>query len=319
MNYGMPYMGSKNRIAPWILEHLPEADNLYDLFGGGGAITHCAALSGKYKTIHYNDIQPGLTKLFKDATEGKYKDENRWISREDFFKLKDDEPFININWSFGNKQNTYMYSKDLEPWKKAIHYAVLFQDYSYFKEFGIDDVELKESTPHLRRLEFCKLYRKKEKEWKKKMKNLKESKKPERLQSLESLERLQSLERLERFQRLEMLVNAINLERINDLENENLLTNIEYYEQSYDEFKIPENSVIYCDIPYKGTEKYSNKFDYEKFYKWACEQTVPIYISEYDMPSDKFEVIDEIEKTVILNDKKNKKAIEKIFIPIKEK
>ena len=295
MNYGMPYMGSKNRIAPWIIEHLPEADNLYDLFGGGGAITHCAALSGKYKTIHYNDIQPGLTKLFKDATEGKYKDENRWISREDFFKLKDDEPFININWSFGNKQNTYMYSKDLEPWKKAIHYAVLFQDYSYFKEFGIDDVELKESTPHLRRLEFCKLYRKKEKEWKKKIKNLKESKKPEMLQSLERLERLQRLENLER------------------------LESIKYYEQSYDEFEIPENSVIYCDIPYKGTEKYSNKFDYEKFYKWACEQKVPIFISEYDMPSDKFKVVAEKEKSVSLCATTTGKAIEKIFIPIKEK
>ena len=295
MNYGMPYMGSKNRIAPWILEHLPEADNLYDLFGGGGAITHCAALSGKYKTIHYNDIQPGLTKLFKDATEGKYKDENRWISREDFFKLKDDEPFININWSFGNKQNTYMYSKDLEPWKKAIHYAVLFQDYSYFKEFGIDDVELKESTPRLRRLEFCKLYRKKEKEWKKKIKNLKESKKPEMLQSLERLERLQRLENLKR------------------------LESIKYYEQSYDEFEIPENSVIYCDIPYKGTSKYLNKFDYEKFYKWACEQKVPIFISEYNMPSDKFEVVVEKEKSVSLCATTTGKAIEKIFIPIKEK
>ena len=308
MNYGMPYMGSKNKIAPWIIEHLPEADNLYDLFGGGGAITHCAALSGKYKTIHYNDLIPGLTNVFKKVVNGEYKDYSTWVSREDFFNS--DDIFVKMIYSFGNNCKTYMYSPQIEPWKKAIHYAVLFQDYSYFKEFGIDDVELKESTPHLRRLEFCKLYKKKEKEWKKKMKNLKESKKPERLQSLE---------RLERFQRLEMLVNAINLERINDLENENLLTNIEYYEQSYDEFEIPENSVIYCDIPYKGTEKYSNKFDYEKFYKWACEQTVPIYISEYDMPSDKFEVIDEIEKTVILNDKKNKKAIEKIFIPIKEK
>lgn len=34
--YGMPYMGSKNKIAMDILEHLPPADNLYDLFMGGG-------------------------------------------------------------------------------------------------------------------------------------------------------------------------------------------------------------------------------------------------------------------------------------------
>jgi hypothetical protein len=128
------------------------------------------------------------------------------------------------------------------------------------------------------------------------MKNLKESKSLQSLQSLESLQRLERLQRLQSLQSLE---------------------NIKYYEKSYDEFKIPENSVIYCDIPYKGTDKYKAEFDYEKFYEWACKQTVPIYISEYDMPSDKFEVIDEIEKNVNLNDKANTKAIEKIFIPKK--
>lgn len=76
MNYGLPYMGSKSKIADWILENLPEAENLYDLFGGGGAITHKALLSNKFQNIYYNDIQTGLTQLFKDAVDGKYKDEN---------------------------------------------------------------------------------------------------------------------------------------------------------------------------------------------------------------------------------------------------
>lgn len=39
MNYGLPYMGSKNKIAEWILSYLPKAENLYDLFCGGCAIT----------------------------------------------------------------------------------------------------------------------------------------------------------------------------------------------------------------------------------------------------------------------------------------
>lgn len=34
-NYGMPYKGSKNSIAKWVLENLPPAETLYDLFGGG--------------------------------------------------------------------------------------------------------------------------------------------------------------------------------------------------------------------------------------------------------------------------------------------
>ena len=42
MRYGLPYMGSKNKIAEWVLSYLPQADNFYDLFCGGCAITHCA-------------------------------------------------------------------------------------------------------------------------------------------------------------------------------------------------------------------------------------------------------------------------------------
>lgn len=34
MVYGMPYMGSKSKIAEWVIENLPASDNLYDLFGG---------------------------------------------------------------------------------------------------------------------------------------------------------------------------------------------------------------------------------------------------------------------------------------------
>ena len=35
MNYGMPYKGSKSKIAEWLIEQLPKAKHFYDLFGGG--------------------------------------------------------------------------------------------------------------------------------------------------------------------------------------------------------------------------------------------------------------------------------------------
>ena len=119
MNYGLPYMGSKNRIAEWVVDILPSSDRLYDLFAGGCAITHCAMLSGKWNNYVINDINPGVTQLFLDAMDGKYKDENRWISREDFFKLKDDDPFVACCWSFGNDWKTYMYGPNIEPYKKV--------------------------------------------------------------------------------------------------------------------------------------------------------------------------------------------------------
>ena len=39
MNYGIPYKGSKNKIAENIIAQLPPAKHFYDLFGGGGAMT----------------------------------------------------------------------------------------------------------------------------------------------------------------------------------------------------------------------------------------------------------------------------------------
>lgn len=48
---GMPYIGSKTRYARRIIKALPSADTFVDLFAGGGAITHAAILSNKYKNF----------------------------------------------------------------------------------------------------------------------------------------------------------------------------------------------------------------------------------------------------------------------------
>ena len=51
MRYGVPYKGSKNQIARWIIDILPSADTFVDLFAGGCSVTHVAILSNKYKNI----------------------------------------------------------------------------------------------------------------------------------------------------------------------------------------------------------------------------------------------------------------------------
>ena len=35
MNYGLPYQGSKNGIAEWVVGQLPAAETFVDLFCGG--------------------------------------------------------------------------------------------------------------------------------------------------------------------------------------------------------------------------------------------------------------------------------------------
>lgn len=138
MKYGLPYKGSKNKLAERIVRLLPKRTHLVDLFCGGCAVSHAALLMGKYEHIHINDINWMCPTLFIDALNGKYNDENRWISREDFFRLKDTDPYVAVVWSFGNNLHTYLYSKDIEPLKKAIHYAMFFSDYSLGKELGHD-------------------------------------------------------------------------------------------------------------------------------------------------------------------------------------
>ena len=67
MRYGLPYKGSKNGIAKWIIDELPPAEIFVDLFAGGGAVTHRAMLSGKYKRFIMNDIDARLPVLFMEC------------------------------------------------------------------------------------------------------------------------------------------------------------------------------------------------------------------------------------------------------------
>ena len=121
-SYGIPMQGSKSRIADKIIDLLPPATHFYDLFGGGCALSHAALLSGKFQHVHANDITDSVV-LFKDAMEGnlaKYEPE-RFRKREDFEAEKDTNPFVRIVYSFGNDQKSYLYSRQIEGYKRAVH------------------------------------------------------------------------------------------------------------------------------------------------------------------------------------------------------
>jgi len=158
MRYGLPYKGGKNSIAEWLVQQLPSADTFVDLFFGGGAITHSALLSGKYKHFIANDIDGRLIPFFLDCCYGKYTVENHpeWISREEFFERKDDDAYIALVWSFGNNGKDYLYSKEREPFKKAMHYACFFDDLSLFEELGIKIPRSNKKGTYERYLEYKK-------------------------------------------------------------------------------------------------------------------------------------------------------------------
>ena len=87
----------------------------------------------------------------------------------------------------------------------------------------------------------------------------------------------------------------------------------------YEEVTIPEDSVIYCDIPYEDTGGYIEKdkggFDYERFYQWCERQTQPVFISSYQMPEDRFDCIEEFAHRCTFAQKDNNLVTERIYVP----
>lgn len=99
---------------------------------------------------------------------------------------------------------------------------------------------------------------------------------------------------------------------------------VSFYNTDYENVPIPKDSVIYCDPPYVNTAKYQahkkSDFDYDRFYDWAERQEVPIFISEYWMPEDRFKCIAEIPRTSSYSQYNNaQKIVEKIYVPVRSK
>lgn len=69
------------------------------------------------------------------------------------------------------------------------------------------------------------------------------------------------------------------------------MMDVKFENKDYIELEIPEQSIIYCDIPYYGTKQYdtSKNFDHKIFWEWVREKSKYghiVYVSEYNAPSD---------------------------------
>ncbi len=307
MNFGLPYKGSKNLLAQRILDCIPSASVFVDLFCGGCAVSHAALLSGRFARVVVNDIEGDVSRLFVAAVNGQYKGESRWISREDFFRLKESDPYVRYCWSFGNNGMDYIYSEAVEPYKRALHYAVVFGDFAVLRRLCplVSDAAEKAlaglASRKARRIEVGRAI----------VRRLKQVGKPEDLKNnplfgqirlrdggvvrKESLESLESLERLKSLERLQSL---------------------ECLEMDYRDVQLPDGCVVYCDPPYAGTDGYGlhkSAFDQEAFWNWArkCERL--LFISEYSAPVD-FVPIVEVPHRSRLSATTNNSVTERLFV-----
>lgn len=244
-------MGSKRKLAKEIVEHIlwrePGVKYIYDLFGGGGAVSFMALQYPQIKTVFYNELNTGVCELLRKIQKEGVTDEfYQWIDRETFNANKDKDDWFGglckIVWSFGNNsQKGYLFGKEIEGIKREAHEYLMANGYDKTVATRVNLVKkFKQDKNIIGRFE---------------------------LEQLENLERLQQLENLERLHQLE------NLER---LEISNL---------SYEQVKITtpiHETVIYLDPPYKGTEKYQHDISHDDLLAWIKSSPYKIYLSSYE-------------------------------------
>ena len=179
---GLPYQGSKKKVSKKIVEIIKQnfgtEKPIYDIFGGGGAITAECLINGL--EVHYNDLDETVTSMFqKVVSEDRGYLKTLLVSRDEFLKIReketktvDDELKLLVN-SFGNKRRSYLYSKEVSDIKYNLAIEII-KNHDTFSGYRKTETYLK--APQ-------------------KFKN--QSYQKTRLQQLERLEKLQPLQQLE--------------------------------------------------------------------------------------------------------------------------
>ena len=333
---GLPYMGSKNLIAKSIVNALPKGERLVDLFAGGCAITDYALKNtNKFSRFLVNDLNGWSPQTYVKALAGGFNEEDRWISRQDFFRLKDTDLYVNLCFSFGNNCKTYMYNPELEPYKRALHHIIFWENYApmedlcpqvvdIIKEYCKDkdrkgrrlasgraiadhvkqkgSVEYWQSNPMFRAIKV---------KWSPERRGLKGSSLANNtLKDIAPQPMLVSLERLQSLQSLQSLESLERLESIGH--NQDML--IETYNISYADYEYRDGDVIYCDPPYKNTQEYGIQFDSDAFWEWARTRNYPVYVSEYQAPEDFVSIWSKEKRVLLSSESLTAPRVEHLFV-----
>ena len=260
---GLPYQGSKKKISKKIIEIIKQnfgTDKpIYDIFGGGGAITAECILNGL--EVYYNDLDKDITNAFERVISK----DREWIktlivSRAEFTELKakenkttDDFLKLLIN-SFGNQKNYYLYSKEISDLKYNLAKEII-EKHDVFSGY-------KQTETYKRAIE--------------------QPKQLEQLIRLSGLERLVQLEQLGQLERLE---------RIDEVK----ATNKSYHDFSGVSGAILYLDPPYEGTTQYG---YINSFNSQEFYDWAFKMAKNniVIISSYSISDKRFEAVYSFDK-----------------------
>lgn len=280
---GLPYQGSKKKISKKIIEIIKQnfgTDKpIYDIFGGGGAITSECILNGL--EVYYNDLDKDITNAFERVIS----QDREWIktlivSRDEFFEIKAKEnkttdEFLKllIN-SFGNKKRDYLYSKEISDLKYNLAKEII-EKHDVFSGYKQTET-YKKVTSGLDWNWF--------------------NAKPEIHKQLEQLPRLQHFDRLQK-------VNKIKATNKSYQDFSKVSGAILYLDPPYEG---------------TNQDGYINSFDSQEFYDWAFEmaKTNIVIISSYSISDERFGAVYSFDKarSTIHCGQGNKAKNEKLFM-----
>ena len=279
---GLPYQGSKKKISKKLVEIIKQnfgTDKpIYDIFGGGGAITAECILNGL--EVHYNDLDKDITNAFERVIS----QDREWIktlivSREDFLEIKnkenkttDDFLKLLVN-SFGNNKMGYLYSKETSDLKYNLAKEII-EKHDVFNGYKQTETYKKVTSGP-------------EWDW--------FNAKAEDNRTLGQLKHLQQVDRLQQ-------VNKIKA------------TNKSYHDFSEVSGAILYLDPPYEGSHQKS---YINQFDSQEFYDWAFEiaKNNIVIISSYSISDERFEVVYSFDKarSTLQSGTRNNKC-EKLFM-----
>ena len=291
LKLGLPYMGSKRklskRIVDRILQDNPDCKYVYDLFGGGGAISFELLQRPQIKKVIYNELNTGITELLKDIQQNGITEKYyQWIDRQTFNENKDKDDwfggFCKCLWSFGNSQKAYLFGKEIEPIKKVATELIVNKDINKIEElYTLIGLRIPEDVLNLETIQERRLF---VSNFIKKNKAISAT---TPLQYVENISRVQQLERLEQ---------------------------LEIQNKSYSDVTMEtpiEETIIYLDPPYLNTAKYAEDVNQQELSEYIKKSPYKIYLSSYDCG---LKVVEEFKHNSSLANGKNNQVIEKLFI-----
>lgn len=251
---GLPYQGSKKKISKKIVEIIKQnfgtEKPVYDIFGGGGAITAECMINGL--DVHYNDLDGTVTSMFqKVVSEDRDYLKTLIVSRDEFLKIcekenktVDDELKLLVN-SFGYKRRSYLYSKEFSDLKHNLVTEII-KKHDTFSGYKKTDTYKNAYRPF-------------------------DIGKENKNQVLNQFKPLQQLERLQN-------ININNLE----------ITNHDYTHFSYLSDAIIYLDPPYENAVLEGYS--IDRFNSQSFYNWAYEMSKKniVLISSYEISDERF-------------------------------